>query len=138
MTDRNLIHVQRSKLRRVMETEIRSINSLFAGKFKFLYTSHFVERILQRDVELDVVLKLLAKVREEGKSSEIVDFINSENRENRLEITDGVYWIGTTLDCYHRDDRLPTFKLRMVVVNDRRLEGRIPTKVIKVNQLEIV
>lgn len=135
-TNKQMIHVRRTKLRNKMQQAFRNLNKTFNGKFVFVYTSHFVDRMLDRDVSIDNVIKLLTNV--SAKVDEVVDYVSKpyEERETRLEITDGKYWIGTTMDYFLSKDNTPILKTRMAYVNEKRLAGKISTKVIYVDKID--
>lgn len=154
MTDINPeVFIRRNKLRRQFETEFGKINraavefckdNAIENSYHFRYSPHLLDRAIQREIDETYMFKLLRAVKEH--SQEISDFLalpplpHAEQgtidtdgyRPLRLEITDGNLWLGITVDP--KTSKYNTYGLccRMAFVNNKRLPGKISTKVIKV------
>lgn len=140
------IFVRREKLRRQFEMKFRDINNDIrenaSSPFMVKYSDHLLDRAIQRDIDANYVFNLIEKITEH--TTEVNDFLRMEPlpdveehidpdkvyRPLRLELTDGNLWIGMTVDkC--APGKIPRLKCRMAFINNRRLEGKISTKVIK-------
>ena len=103
-----------------------------------------MDRAIQREIDEEYVFSVLSKIPNHLK--EINEFLampwlpidpkdideNIEYKPMRLEITDGNLWLGFTMDI-PRPGKGPSIKCRMAFVNDKRLKGKISTKVIHIN-----
>ena len=99
--------------------------------FSIKFSKHFGERMLDRNINFEEVKELLESiVLDPVKADEIKDFILSDDREARLELTDGELWLGIVIDPSITGDHY-ILSMRMAIKNKNRFEGRIKTKVIK-------
>lgn len=146
------VFIRRTKLRRKFEEAFRSLNlsvrarAKAEGKEPFFtkYSDHLLDRAIQREIDEEYVFSVLSKIPDHLK--EINEFLampwlpidpkdideNIEYKPMRLEITDGNLWLGFTMDI-PRPGKGPSIKCRMAFVNDKRLKGKISTKVIHIN-----
>lgn len=152
MSDFNVeVFSTRQKLRRRFETEFREINKsiMAAAKaakvepFFIKYSDHLLDRAIQREIDESYVFKLFKRLH--NHVADINQFLNMpslpeveseidptiEYRPLRLEITDGTLWIGLTVDI-KKPEKCYSLKCRMAFVNNKRLKGKISTKVINV------
>ncbi|AHY25088.1 endoribonuclease [Pectobacterium bacteriophage PM2] len=143
------VYIRRNKLRRIFETEFQKINLNIskackaAGLAPFFVkcSPHLLDRAIQREIDEVYVFELFNKL--SSHVNEVVDFLNMEPlpdveskkvpgvnyRPLRLEITDRNLWLGMTVD--RKSQYSPyTLLCRMAFINNRRLEGKIKTKVI--------
>ena len=146
------VFIRRTKLRRKFEESFKSLNSslrtsarkIGQDSFFVKYSDHLLDRAIQRDIDEEYVFSILSKFPNHIK--EINEFLRLpplpqadeeiikgvEYRPMRLEITDGTLWLGFTVDL-PRKGKGPSIKCRMAFVNDKRLKGKISTKVIHIN-----
>lgn len=132
------ISIYRSKYRRLFE-DLFKANEDFVPHYKedktsfsFKAISHFIDRMVDRNISFDCVKDMLMKVYNNKTAvQQIIDYIEDDNREHRLEITDGEIWLGCTvgLTPIHSNHLIT---LRMAFKNNNRIEGKIPVKVIKI------
>lgn len=145
------VFTSRQKLRRLFETEFREINKSIqaaakvAGVEPFFikYSDHLLDRAIQRDIDESYVFKLFKRLH--NHVADVNQFLNMtpypevesevdltvEYRPMRLEITDGTLWLGMTVDR-KLQSKCFSLKCRMAFINNKRLKGKISTKVINV------
>lgn len=126
------VHVRRSKLRRFFETELRKTNKDLRGDGEYFFvrfSPHMVDRLTDRNICEHDTLRLINKLC--SVRSEVLDFLKMENRPMRLELTDGVYWLGMTVDAIE-ETGFWGLTCRMIIKNRHRLQGKTSTHVIKV------
>lgn len=152
MTLQTEVFIRRNKLRRQFETAFRDINSTnkIACKqagvnwFHLKYSQHLLDRAIQREIDENYVLELFHKMKDHVK--EIAEFLamperpevedqilpGVEYRPLRLEVTDGNLWLGFTVSKPNPDSNFTSHSMqcRMAIVNNKRLQGKISTKVI--------
>ncbi|BAQ22770.1 endoribonuclease [Edwardsiella phage PEi20] len=143
------VYIRRNKLRRVFETEFAEINKTIATscaangveRFFVKYSPHLLDRAIQREIDEQYVFTLFKLLH--NHVTTVVEFLKLpalpdveddkvegvEYRPLRLEITDRNLWLGMTVDR-PTPGRLPSLCCRMAFINNRRLEGKISTKVI--------
>ncbi|QYN80563.1 endonuclease [Kosakonia phage Kc304] len=143
------VYIRRNKLRRIFETEFGKINSEIKAAckaadvqaFHIKYSSHLLDRAIQREIDETYVFRLFHKLHHHVE--EVVEFLKLtplpdvedeilpgvEYRPLRLEITDRNLWLGMTVDK-NRNGSAYGLMCRMAFVNNKRLEGKISTKVI--------
>ncbi|ARB05903.1 hypothetical protein fHeYen901_130 [Yersinia phage fHe-Yen9-01] len=141
-------HIRRSKLRRVFETEFAQINASIKTAckeqnlkpFHIRFTPHLLDRAIQREIDEVYMFKLFNRLH--TKVKDVVEYLEMtplpaveykilpgvEYRPFRLELTDGNLWLGLTVDNPLKHES--GLRCRMAIVNNRRLEGKIGTKVI--------
>lgn len=146
------VFVRRQKLRRIFETSFRDINNSIKASARKLglepffvkYSDHLLDRAIQREIDEAYVFTLFNKFHEHvaevqeflaleplPETDELIDPVKSY-RPLRLELTDGTLWLGMTVDR-KMPGKMYSLKCRMAFVNDQRKEGKISTKVIKIN-----
>lgn len=146
------VFIRRNKLRRIFETEFKSVNNSIrvaceaAGipSFFIKYSNHLLDRAIQREIDENYVFTLFHKIH--NHVTEIHEFLempmmpieasevdpNVEYRPQRLEITDGTLWLGMTVSLPESSSkRGHSMQCRMAFVNNQRFKGKISTKVIK-------
>lgn len=143
------VYIRRNKLRRIFENKFNDINKVIKSECKSLniphyhvkYSSHVLDRAIQREIDEQYVFDLFEKL--PAHSQEVVQFLGMiplpdveeeilkdvEYRPLRLEITDGNLWLGMTVDRA-RPGFPPSLTCRMAFINNKRLQGKISTKVI--------
>lgn len=129
------LHIMRSKFRRLLENELRKTNRLMKGKcletldkYIFIrYTSHIIDSMIDRNISPQYVVELFNKIH--NHIDKVVDFVNTPDRPMRIEFTDGNLWAGFTID---KADDVIGLCCRMLIVNGKRLEGKIPSVVVHV------
>lgn len=143
------IYVERSKTRRILETEFRNLNKYFKNILpkddwlRFNFSTHIIDRIIQRDLSIQQVIRLMYNLEE--KVQEVLDYCHLpplpapgeklediEYRPVRLEITDGKLWLGFTVSPYEKSPY--KLNLRMGFFNPNRLPSKVSTKLIKVKE----
>ncbi|ASD52049.1 endoribonuclease [Pseudomonas phage PspYZU05] len=139
------MHLYRSKLRRVFEVEFKRINKLIkencekesCQSFFIKYSPHLFDRIIDWEIDVDDIFRLFYKVTDNVHLvHEFLEIPDSESRPLRLEITDGTLWLGLTLSKRSEivKHSTQTLQCRTVIKNPNRLQGRISTHVIKLEQ----
>lgn len=145
------VFVRRQKLRRKFETAFHNINtsireaakSASTEPFFVKYSNHLLDRAIQRDIDEEYVFQVLSEAPKFVK--EINEFLfmeplpeietqidpNKNYRPLRLELTDGNLWLGFTVDRLQPGKNY-SLKCRMAFVNNKRLKGKISTKVINI------
>lgn len=143
------VYIRRNKLRRIFETEFNQINkgiietctALGIEPFIVKYSQHLLDRAIQREIDETYMFALFKKLH--NHVAEVTEFLNMPPlpdvetdkdpavtyRPLRLEITDRNLWLGMTVDR-HRPGTIFSLCCRMAFINNRRLEGKISTKVI--------
>lgn len=143
------VYIRRNKLRRIFETEFSNINKSIKEAcqtkgippFFVKYSPHLLDRAIQREIDETYVFLLFKKLH--TQVDEVVQFLNMtplpdveedkvegiDYRPLRLEITDRNLWLGMTVDR-HRPGNPYALCCRMAFINNKRLEGKISTKVI--------
>ena len=153
MTTNPEVFIRRNKLRRRFETEFKSVNDSIRSAcasagipaFFIKYSNHLLDRAIQREIDEEYVFALFHKVH--NHVTEIHKFLEMpmlpidpseidpevEYRPQRLEITDGTLWLGMTVSLPNPEHpfRGHSMQCRMAFVNDKRLKGKISTKIIK-------
>ena len=133
------VHVRRSKLRRFFETEMRKTNADIKnkcfdagyGEYIFIrFSPHMIDRLTDRNIDEHKTMELFNKV--EKKLPELFTFLRMEDRPNRLEITDGVMWIGLTVDVIDEGKGYHGLCCRMIIENPERLSGKMSAFVVRV------
>ncbi|BBC78178.1 endoribonuclease [Escherichia phage EcS1] len=144
------VYIRRNKLRRIFETEFNSINAELKKAckeygikevFHLKYSPHLLDRAIQREIDETYVFNLFHKLHR--KVVDVVEYLRLkplpdiedhilpgvEYRPLRLEITDRNLWLGMTVD---KGQTASSYGLtcRMAFINNKRLEGKISTKVI--------
>lgn len=152
MTTNPEVFIRRNKLRRRFESEFVELNSSIkracekAGvpAFFIKYSNHLLDRAIQREIDEEYVFALFRRVHKHVV--EIHEFLempmlpidaseiypNVEYRPQRLEITDGTLWLGMTVSLPNPEfpNRGHSMQCRMAFVNNKRLKGKVSTKII--------
>lgn len=152
MTINPEVFIRRNKLRRLFETEFIRLNAsistacMKAGvpAFFIKYSNHLLDRAIQREIDEEYVFALFKRIHNHVK--EIHEFLelppkpieasevdeSIEYRPQRLEITDGTLWLGMTVSLPNPEfpNRGHSMQCRMAFVNNKRLKGKISTKII--------
>lgn len=143
------VYIRRNKLRRIFDEEFKKINNQFRGacnglgySFHVKYSSHILDRAIQREIDEKYVFELFHKLADHV--SEVVEFLKLpaspdveeeidqtiNYRPLRLEITDGNLWLGMTVNRHAPEEKSFGLCARMAFVNNKRLKGKTSTHVI--------
>lgn len=143
------VYIRRNKLRRIFVNEFDKINRQFREAcrgtgylFHVKYSSHLLDRAIQREIDENYVFQLFYKLA--NHVDEVIEFLklpaspdveeqidpSIEYRPLRLEITDGNLWLGMTVNKHAPDEKSFGLNCRMAFINKNRLKGKTSTHVI--------
>lgn len=143
------VYIRRNKLRRIFDEEFKKINNQFREScsgsgysFHVKYSSHLLDRAIQREIDETYVFDLFKKLSKH--SAEVIEFLklpaspdvedeidpSIDYRPLRLEITDGNLWLGMTVNRHGPQEKSFGLSCRMAFINNKRLKGKTSTHVI--------
>lgn len=128
---------QRYKVMPIIRSQLSDINKKVGSNFEFKFKEHFIDRIIQRNIDINRVIKLIDEIVSDDQNINAINNYlrmpempidgdidpNVEYRPTRLEFSDGVLWIGLT--PYQNKYGNYQLYLRMAIINKSRLSVKI-------------